>query len=180
MSKDRRLFFALWPQAEVREALRGIQQDNTGHHGRLVHPEDFHLTLSFLGAVDDAARACCERAAARLSAEPFRITLDLTGLWSRSRIFWCGASRVPQPLRDLQADLAQTLRPCGFEPESRPFKAHVTLARDVSPLPTGPVEPVDWFCDRFVLAESLPLPRPPRYRVVHEWPLEAQSPGSGP
>lgn len=172
MAERRRLFFALWPDAEVRAGLRKIQRRLGDHCGRATHPEDFHITLNFLGPVTPDRLPCIESAAARVHGEPFELVLDRTVLWTRSRILWCGPSQTPAPLAALFSDLGTALKGCGFEPETRPFKPHVTLARDARVVPTGPVEPaLAWACDRFVLVESLSVRDPPRYRVMEQWTL---------
>lgn len=174
MAERLRLFFALWPDAEVRAGLRKIQRQLGDHRGRETHPDDFHVTLNFLGGVEAARLPCIQAAAARVRGQPFEMAVDRTTLWTRSRILWCGPSMTPAPLAGLYKVLSTELQRCGFEPEARPFKAHITLARDAHLVPTGLIDPpLKWPCDHFVLVESLPVRDPPRYRVVGQWPLIA-------
>ena len=172
MTERRRLFFGIWPDERTRLALVKIQQALVVRKGRLTHPDDLHLTLNFLGTVDADRQACVEAAADRVTGEPFEIRVDRTGFWSRSRIFWCGPAETPAPLAALFGSLQRQLLECRFEPEQRPYKAHITLMRDAPVLPAGPLDsPAAWICDRFALAESLSAPRPPRYRILREWRL---------
>jgi len=172
MGERRRLFFALWPEASARRQLVKLQKCLPDHHGRPVHPEDLHITLAFLGGLDAAAQACCEALGDGMRAPVFALSLDRTGLFLRSRILWCGPGKTPPALLGLVEALQRGLKRCGLEPERRPYRPHVTLARDARAMETGPLEePVCLYCDRFVLAQSLSVRDPPRYRVVREWPL---------
>lgn len=172
MTERRRLFFGIWPDRNTRDALVKIQQELSARKGRLTYPDDLHLTLNFLGSVDAERQSCVEAAAERVTGEPFEIRLERTGFWSRSRIFWCGPLQTPAPLAALFESLQRQLLGCRFEPEQRPYKAHITLMRDAPVLPSGPLDsPAAWICDRFVLAESLSVPRPQRYRILREWQL---------
>jgi len=152
-----RLFFALWPDERQRTALTRVQGELPDHGGRKTHPEDFHLTLVFLGDLDAQRRACAEEVAGRVRGVPFVLNLDRRGYFPRAGVLWCGASAWPQPLLDLVQALNDGLRGCGFRPERRAFVPHVTLARKARPLPARDIEPpVVWP----VAAFSLVIARP--------------------
>jgi 2'-5' RNA ligase len=137
----------------------------------LAHPRDLHVTLVFLGDLDAKQRICAERAAGCARGEPFRLTLDRFGCFSRARVLWCGASQCPQPLHDLVRSLNGGLLGCGLRPERRHFFPHVTLVRKARVLPGCElVSAIDWSVSAFVLAIARPGEKP-RYRVVREWPL---------
>ena len=148
-----------------------VQRELPNHRGRLVHPEDFHITLVFLGDLDADRRVCAEEAADRVRAAPFTLTLDRYGCFPRVRVLWCGASERPlEPLALLHA-LNGGLLGCGFSPERRPFAPHVTLVRKARPLPARALAaPIDWPLSAFALVIARPGQRP-RYGVVREWPL---------
>ena len=167
-----RLFFALWPDDAVRAQLRAAQDAMPRRGGRPVHVEDIHVTLAFLGQVDAQHRACMEAAAAGVRGAPFELVIDRQGYWPRPRVAWCAPAELPAALRGLVQCLNRALRPCGFEPERRPYSPHVTLFRDARAVPEGPLErPVRWPCRDFVLVATSPVPGGPRYRVLARWPL---------
>ncbi len=169
----RRLFFALWPEEAVREALlkesRGWVKASGG---RPMRRENIHLTLAFLGNVDEAVARCVQEAAAKVSAEPFDLPFERYGYFSRPRVFWSGPRETPTPLVRLVAELNAVLEPCGIHPEKRPFKAHLTLARKARP-PKGEwrMSALPWRVESFVLVESLPSPEGVRYEVIGRWGL---------
>ena len=155
----------------VQEIVR-IKQALPEHGGRLHHPEDIHMTLVFLGAVEPERLACVERAAEAIQAGPFNLQLDQIGHWPRPRILWLGSPEAPEPLSTLVGDLQAGLADCGFKPERRPYKPHVTLARKarrVSPVTLE--KPLQWRVREFVLAGSSLGDKPPRYQILKRWKL---------
>jgi 2'-5' RNA ligase len=70
---------------------------------------------------------------------------------------------------DLNARLAAD---CGYQPDRRPFRAHITLARKVrAARPIVAVEAIAWPVTCFSLVESLSEPGGARYEVLASWPL---------
>jgi len=174
-----RLFFALWPEDAERNALARLQGSLGLHGARPTHPADLHLTLVFLGALAPERRSCCEAAADQVQAAPFAIPLSRVGLWPRPRILWCGPAVTPPELLTLADGLAEALVPCGVPRETRPYAAHITLARQArAELDPRQEWSLTWPVTGFVLAASRPGP-PPRYRVMRRWALSAPS-ESGP
>lgn len=169
----RRLFFALWPDEAVRARLAALQAELPQVTGRWVHPEDLHITLQFLGPVEPGRQACIAEAARAVRGEPFELEIDRLDFWPRPRIAWAGPEGVPPALQRLVEQLARNLEACGFEPEKRPYRPHVTLLRKTTPAAAARLpEPIRWPVDHFVLVESRPGGDPPHYRPLEGWALE--------
>lgn len=99
---------------------------------RWVTPANFHLTLKFLGSIDDAA---IEPIGATLREQlrlfP-RFTINAKGLGvfpgpKRPRVLWVGLTG--DRLVSLAARVESALRPLGFKPEDRKFTPHLTIGR---------------------------------------------------
>jgi 2'-5' RNA ligase len=167
-----RYFFALWPHKEVRERLAKAARQAVAM-GRLHHPEDHHMTLVFLGQVADAQLRCIEQTADAIRSQPFSLCINGIAYWHRPRILWAGPAQTPEPLSQLVFDLQNGLKACGFEPERRTYKPHVTLYRKVAAAEPMEIEPaIEWPVREFVLAVSSGgAPGEPRYRVLKRWPL---------
>jgi len=166
-----RLFFALWPDEGVRDALVALTRGAL-RRGRAVAHENLHITLVFLGAVSPQGRDCAEAAAGGVVGAPFTLTLDRLGSFRRAQILWSAPSEVPSALYDLVGALNRGLMRCGFEPDARAYRAHVTLARKVrGRVPQTTHEPVAWHVDWFHLIESHTRSDGARYRVLRSWPL---------
>ncbi|HHQ41639.1 MAG TPA: RNA 2',3'-cyclic phosphodiesterase [Chromatiales bacterium] len=169
-----RLFFALWPEPAVQEALTRLGRRLVRKGGRRLPPEAVHLTLVFLGWVDPATRACLERGAGEVSVPPFELVIDRAGAFPRARVVWVGPGVTPQPLARLEAALREAAARCGLETDTRPFVPHVTLARKAAPVPGGPLpEPVRWPVADFALVRAHLRPGGAEYEVLRRWPLRA-------
>jgi len=165
----RRLFFALWPDDAVRRQIAALSRQLCK---RPVPDTNLHLTLLFLGQVDEIAEACFCAAAARVQSVPFTVSLNRYGGWARKRIQWLGPSAPPAVLEELADALYCAGAKCGFEVEKRPFVPHVTLSRKAKKPLEGPAPvPVVWHASDFVLAESVPSPDGVRYVVRERWAL---------
>ena len=165
-----RLFFALWPDADVRAALAAYGRRQAVRNGRAVAAENLHVTLAFIGGVTAEQRSCLEAAAGGVTMQPFAFTLDRMGFWSRPRILWVGTSTVPAALLGLVDTLNRALVPCGYAPDARPFQAHVTLARKAHrPPDVREIPPLIWQVDGFCLAESITGERGAEYHVLRRW-----------
>ena len=122
--------------------------------------------------MDGQKRACVEAAADSIYGRSFLLTLDRISWWSRSRVSFLEPSEIPAELSDLVAELKRGCQRCGFEPERRPFRAHLTLARSVTRgQPSMAVEAVACSVQNFCLVESRTLPAGAEYTVLRSWPL---------
>ena len=186
-----RLFVALEvPEPVRREVARRVAgvRDRLPR-ARWVDLEKVHLTLLFLGQTSEdevpALSAKLRDAFARHSA----ITVRLSGAGTfppkrPARVAWIGLD-APEELAAIQADaVAAAVDAVGFQPEERPYRPHVTLARCE---PNWPRDAVEKFTAAFpgeigppftveqgVLMESKLSPRGARYSVVEAFPMAAE------
>ena len=151
-----RLFFALWPDEAAAAKLAALSQELavlTG--GRPVAAAKIHLTLAFLGDLEDAALDPARRAVEGSSHPPFAIALDQVGSFRGARVAWAGCREPSRGLVDLQSDLDARLRRAGFALDERPYTPHVTLAREVTrAIGRKAAEPIRWQATEFALVQS--------------------------
>jgi 2'-5' RNA ligase len=173
--KRLRVFYALWPDPSLQEALAGwggLMQRELG--GRLTRAEAIHLTLAFIGeiAVDRIPALCA--IGERLNSVPVELVFDRVGCWPHNGIAWAGSTATPHSLSDLVADLRSELSVHGFPAESRAFAAHVTLLRKATcvSLQWQPPHPLIWTVRRLVLVRSVPGADGSTYSEVAGWPLQ--------
>lgn len=186
---DRRLFFALWPDAVARASLAALVPAlgaTVPADARVSPAGNLHLTLAFLGATapavearllqyakDIAGRAPLSSDATTFAA--FSLTLDTVGHWPHSRVVFAAPSQMPAVLIALAAELRSQAIAAGVPmPAPPPFRAHVTLARRVAtapPLSWPLAAPIAWPIDRFALVWSRPTPAAPAYEIVASWSL---------
>ena len=103
-------------------------------HARWVKAEGVHLTLVFLGEVEEARLPSLREALEPVGPRhaPFVLSVGGGGSFgspSRPRVLWADVRGATEALKALQADTAAALQPLGFEPEHREYAAHLTLAR---------------------------------------------------
>jgi 2'-5' RNA ligase len=151
-----RLFFALWPDDALRRSLERIGAALSQRtQGKAVPAAKVHMTLVFLGEVPEGRFAHAVAAASRVKGEAFDLALDEVGAFRSAHVAWIGAAQGHPALSALQSGLAGQLLSEGFELESRPFAAHVTLARRIArPIAREGVEPIAWRVRDFSLVAS--------------------------
>ncbi|MDH4273507.1 MAG: RNA 2',3'-cyclic phosphodiesterase [Gammaproteobacteria bacterium] len=167
-----RLFFALWPHAEVRAALAAwVHSHAPALPGVWVDPENLHITLVYLGSVSAETRHCVTMAATKLPFEPHRLRLDHIDYFVKPQVLYAGASVVPVPLMELVQRLRAVALSCGVQIEDRPFVPHTTLLRKVRTRPHDAMAfpALNWPVEGFALVESQSLPTGVRYRVRERW-----------
>ena len=149
-----RLFLALWPDAAVREQLRAWRELwNWPRGASPVHTDKLHMTLHFLGNQPaESLPALLDGLAVPFT--PFRLQLGVAELWHNG-IAVLSPQDTPQQLLDLHTALSGALPGVGLQPEQRPYRPHVTMARrakGVAVPQNGPV--IDWAVDHYTLVES--------------------------
>jgi len=168
---SRRLFFALWPDEALRRRLADWQQAHLPPGVQPTHPADLHLTLHFLGQVEEGRLGALRELGDRLAGEAFALRLDHLGHWPGPRVLWTAPDRVPEALRALHVALGEGLAALGFALDPRPWRPHVTLARKVVRAPGDlPFAALDWSVREWALLESRPGSRP-LYHPLARWCL---------
>src|ERR1044072_2404874 len=123
-----RLFTGVEIPAEVAQSLSMLRGGIPG--ARWVDPQNYHLTLRFIGDVDDAAARDVTQMLGGVRRRPFEISLnglDEFGGKKPRAVFATVA--VNGALADLQTEHERILQRLGLPPEQRKFTPHITLAR---------------------------------------------------
>lgn len=130
-----RLFIAINLPSDVRRGIWDAAEPlrSAAYPVKWVDADGIHLTLKFLGEVEDAREAeiMAGMRAAAGGARQFRIPISGFGAFptnSNPRVFWVGCEGVP-PLEILQHRVEQEMEQLGFPLEGRAFRPHVTLGR---------------------------------------------------
>ena len=184
-----RLFVAVDLSDEVREDVATAARDlaeriaSTPSAGsvRWVPPENLHLTLRFLGYVDEGrAPAVGSVLTEPLETAGFQASISGAGAFPPGgppRVVWLAASEGGVQLTALHNEIEARLQPLGFKAETRRYTAHLTLGRvkAYSPgggalfrrvLATTHVATSRWLVDHVTLYESKLSPKGPTYHPV--------------
>jgi len=169
-----RLFFALWPGDDTRDALADWSEAmHRACGGRRITADKVHATLAFLGERPADELAALAATAGLVNAPPFELVLDQARYWKQQRIAWAGASTVPAALGTLSESLRALLSERGFTFDSKPFVPHITLVRDASrPKELPSLAPIRWPVESFCLVQS----SGGTYAVLSSWPLLGRDP----
>lgn len=159
-----RLFVAVPLPGDIRQRLALLSGGIPG--ASWLAPDTLHLTLRFIGEVEEDVAADIDDALARIRLPAFSLGLAELGLFATGRnlrTLWAGVERSA-PLARLQAKVETAVVAAGLPPEGRKFTPHVTLAR-LKNAPRGRVEQVlaghagfragPFAVDRFTLYSSL-------------------------
>ena len=136
-----RLFVAVDLDSERQEAIaramaglrRAAGPAGWDRAARWVSPRNLHLTIRFIGDLDEAAGTrVAEAMAASIAVPPFEVVLEGAGVFpprGAPRVLWIGVERGADDLVRLSDVVEARLRPAGVAPETRPFSPHLTIAR---------------------------------------------------
>ncbi len=131
-----RTFIAIEIPSEIKSALTELQKElrRAGAEVSWTKPENFHLTLIFLGEVDEMRIKEVERICVDSSREfrPFLLSLGATGVFPNSRqprVLWAGLSGDVEIVVEIKRRLEENLALIGFEPEGKVWRPHLTIGR---------------------------------------------------
>ncbi len=147
--------------------------------GRAVPPENWHVTLRFLGEVQPTAYERFLHGLDEVSGlGGFSLRLEDMGAFPnprRAAVVWVGIGAGATELADLAAIAEEAAVDAGLDPEERPFRPHLTLARVRPPADAtrlvGEHVDIGWHCDRVVVYRSLHGPGGARYDPLETFPL---------
>jgi 2'-5' RNA ligase len=129
--KTSRLFIALKLPEEIKRQIISIRDEISAgdKHRNWELPEKLHLTMKFLGDVDNSKNEQIESVIEKLASDFSHVQseFDRFGFFM-PRILWLGL-RVEQHLFDMIERLNFDLEKIGFEKEIRNFKPHITILR---------------------------------------------------
>jgi 2'-5' RNA ligase len=135
-----RLFVAVDPDEDtLAAASRAIERQRArAPSQKWAHAGGLHVTLAFLGQVDEARVPAIEAALAEVSGHhaPMRLRFAGAGTFGsprRPRVLWIGVEGELDRLAALHVEVERALADLGFEPEERAWSAHLTLARAREP-----------------------------------------------
>lgn len=173
-----RLFLAVSFPPDTVTWMTEIQDGLRAHaiKGNFTRRENLHLTLHFLGEISNEKVGALCRIMDELAAPAFTLSLCGVGFFARERgdIWWVGLEHSI-PLLSLQAELGKRLSAAGFNVEQRPYRPHLTLAREVALRDTAQRDSLCQIHDQrespvtaFVLMKSERIGGILRYTPLHE------------
>jgi len=168
----KRLFFALWPDETTRAEIDRLNQLLICQRLKKTRADNLHVTLVFMGNVDDATAQAIRWCIPDITAEPITLVFDQLSAWSNANVLCLTTRHTPRQLSDLVEQLKTVIVQQGVKLDDRPYTPHVTLARKAQANPTIRLESICWPASSFVLVESVSTSRGVDYQVLESWPLD--------
>ena len=144
---------------------------------RWVDAAGIHLTLAFLGELDDTQLAQARAATTEVAQHTRPFTYRLSGLGTfgpprQPRVLWMGVSEPSGALHSVHQRLARALEQRGFTTEKRSFSPHLTLARIKEPLTPEQIQVLQQLLSRYQIAS-------PAYKVNYLYVMKSELVRSG-
>lgn len=155
----KRLFFALWPNDRQRDQLRNVISPVAKLvEGTAIYRGDWHVTLAFLGDVEEGCIPDLRKVAESIAVEPFRLRFDRAEFWPRPKVAVLVAPVIPGELDDVVTSLHKKLADARLLlEEQQRFRPHITFVRNARPFETQRLaQPMTVEWSGFELIESAP------------------------
>ena len=174
-----RLFTALEIPPDVRSAISAERGGLPG--ARWIDPENYHMTLRFIGDVDDALARDIASVLGQVRRSGFEMRFNGLSSFGGRKPRAVVASAMPsQSVMELQAEHERLMQRVGLEPEGRKYTPHVTLARFKNPEESKVAafmqqhnlfSSEEFEIDEFILYQSHQTKNGSVYEAVREYPL---------
>lgn len=105
---------------------------NSGANLKTVKPQNIHVTIRFLGDIQQSMVDTIHEEMKQISFSPFTIELKGLGVFpklSYPRVVWAGINKGSEELKNVFQQLEPRLRGLGFKPDTKGFSPHLTIAR---------------------------------------------------
>lgn len=187
-----RTFIAIELPPEIKESLARIQNQlkTSGADAKWVEPQNIHLTLKFLGEINEQKLAQIVSIIEDISKNKnaFSIRLSSLGAFPKinsPRVIWIGIDKGDNETKDMVESLEEKIARIGIPKEDRPFSSHITIGRLRSSLnrqrlvkvlldlqPNFEKEGKEFLVTKITLFKSTLIPYGPIYEVLKEASLK--------
>lgn len=183
-----RSFIAIELPKDIRENLHAIQKQLrlTGADVKWVQPENIHLTLKFLGEINEELlnkiTNILDDIGKENKAYPIRVnSLGAFPRLSSPRVVWVGIDQGNEETQKIAQGLEERIALLGIPKEDRPFSTHITIGRTKSSLNLDKLvkelnnikegvfqKNPEFQAGKITLFKSSLTPKGPLYEVLHE------------
>ena len=167
----RRLFFALLPDDNSRQALQQISTALPLSSRQRTRAENWHVTLVFIGSVNEEIIPKIIAATMPIKMPSVTLVFDQLEYWHGAKILCLTCSQAELTVANLVAQLSTPLVDLDIKLDTRPYCPHLTLARHIHEKPTAVFKPIILNANEFALMESVSDPSGVIYRPLQFWQL---------
>ncbi len=183
-----RTFIAIELPKEIKDSLGNIQEQlkKSGADVKWVSPRNIHLTLKFLGEIDDTKLSKINKIIEDVAGDKnsFQVRISSIGAFPKinfPRVIWIGIDRGDNETKVMAEELEEKIAKLGIPREDRPFSSHITigrtrstlnrenLAQDLETLQSAAIMGgLEFTVKRITLFKSTLTPKGPIYEVLKE------------
>lgn len=187
-----RTFIAIELPPEIKNSLAELQDQlrSSGADVKWVKPDNIHLTLKFLGEIDQSRLDKISKILEDISREKksFPLRLASVGAFPKinyPRVIWVGIDAGDSETKEIAKELEAEIAKVGIPKEDRPFSSHITIGRVRSSLNRQNLvqslmnlenksgqEILEFRVEKLTLFKSTLTPKGPRYEVLKEAELK--------
>ena len=167
-----RLFFALELPASQKTAITNWHNKQLPELNKAVVSDNLHLTLCFLGNVNDDIAQHLTSTVIDLPFQTFEVTFSTLGLFKKPKVLYLNPDIIPPSLINLSLQINQLANQHGIVTEHQKYHPHITIAKKVNQLPQ--LTSTTSFKIRFknvVLYHSKSTTYGVKYIKLASWPL---------
>jgi 2'-5' RNA ligase len=131
-----RTFIAIELDKEIKEKISLIEEElrKTDADVKWVKPENIHLTLKFLGEIDEKQADKIKNILQDLAKEKqtFEMAISELGAFPKlnfPRVIWIGIKKGAENVLNIASELEEKLSKIGFPKEKRSFSGHISIGR---------------------------------------------------
>lgn len=184
-------FIAIELPQEIKDSLAQLQTElkSTNADVKWVAPQNIHLTLKFLGGIDDKQLEKIIHIIDDVSKEKdkFQITVSSLGAFPEidsPRVIWIGIDSGDKQVKEITKELEEKIEKIGIPKEDRPFSSHITIGRTRSSLNRQELvrylknkadlggKKLDFYVTKITLFKSTLTPKGPIYETLKETSLK--------
>ncbi|EPJ44051.1 MAG: hypothetical protein OFPI_40760 [Osedax symbiont Rs2] len=169
-----RLFLGLKPDLAQIQALVALQQQLAGT-GRPVPADNLHMTLFFLGTIEQNKADIFVRAIDSQIWPSFSVTLDQLSGWQKPKILCLAGSVSDEKLSSSVANIRAIAKTVALQDPFTTYTPHITLMRKAIALPDNSqqllTEPLVINPDSMHLFQSISRESGVEYQIIKSWPL---------
>jgi len=186
-----RTFIAIELPNEIKDSLSRLQEElkASGADVKWVEPNNIHLTLKFLGEIDDKkiekiTKIIDDTAQGK---DKFQINISSLGAFPKidfPRVIWVGVDTGDKEVNDIAKELEEKIAKIGIPKEDRPFSSHITIGRTKSSLNREKLvqdlkikaelgaRKLEFYVTKIALFKSTLTPKGPIYEALKETNLK--------
>lgn len=176
MNADNSRLFLAFSAEQLNESLSQLQEQlptQLALPDSRVPLSQFHLTLRFLGQLNDTQEASLLRQLPSIKLPDFTLQLDRLGYFPGAKVLWLGSSQVPSALSDLYQNLLLRCASLRIAPPHKAYRPHISLYRhialaDLAVLPK--ISPLVFRPHQLCLYRSVPSALGRDYQIEASWP----------